>query len=157
VHQWLLSRLLIMVITFFVTLAGLSVIGVPFAGGLAVLSALVVFVPYVGPYISGGASTLVALLDGPETAAYTVLFYMAVENLQGWTVEPLIESRLTSAPPGVLLSAQVVLGLLLGAAGVLLASPLAVATMVLVQMVYVQDALGDDLPALGERRRRRSG
>ena len=144
VQKWLVARLIIMAVTFCTTWAGLSLIGVPFALGLAVLSAVVTFVPYVGPYISGGVAVLVALLDGPQTALYTAGLYLALENLQGWTLEPLVESRLTSAPPGLLLSAQVVLGLLLGAAGFVLASPLVVALTVLVQTLYVQDVLGDD-------------
>jgi len=150
VHKWLLSRLAIMALTFCTSYIGLALIGVPFAGGLAVLSALVVFVPYVGPYISGSAAALVALLDGPQTALYTIAFYIGVESLQGWTIEPIIEARATSAPAGLLLSAQLVLGLLLGALGVVLASPLAVAATVMVQMLYVQDALGDEVRVLGE-------
>ncbi len=157
VHRWLVSRLLIMAITLCTSYIGLALIGVPFAGGLAVLSALVVFVPYIGPYVSGGAAALVALLVSPETALYTVAFYLAVENLQGWTIEPMIESRFTSAPPGLLLSAQVILGVLLGAVGILLATPLAVAATVLVQMLYVQDVLGDDIRVLGERPEAKGG
>ena len=150
VRHWLVARLLIMVTTFGLTWAGLGLLGVPFAGGLAVLSALVVFVPYVGPFISGGVAVLVALLEGPQLALYTALFFVALENLQGLTIEPLVESKLTSAPPGLLISAQIVLGLLLGAVGFILASPLVVALTVLVQMLYVQDVLGDDTPALGQ-------
>ena len=151
VRKWLVARFIIMAVTLCTTFAGLTLIGVPFAGGLAVLSALVVFVPYVGPYISGGVAVLVALLDGPQTAIYTAVLYLALENVQGWTVEPLVESRLTAAPPGLLLSAQVVLGLLLGAVGFVLASPLVVALTVLVQTLYVQDVLHDDgVRVLGE-------
>jgi predicted PurR-regulated permease PerM len=151
VRKWLVARLIIMAVTFCTTWGGLSLIGVPFAGGLAVLSALVTFVPYVGPYISGSVAVLVALLDGPEKALYTAGLYLALENVQGWTVEPLVEARLTKAPPGLLLSAQVVLGLLLGATGFVLASPLVVALTVLVQTLYVQDVLGyNDLRVLGE-------
>lgn len=150
VRRWLVARLIIMATTFALTWGGLTLLGVPFAGGLAVLSALVVFVPYVGPFISGAVAVLVALLEGPQLALYTALFYLALENLQGLTIEPLIESRLTAAPPGLLVGAQVVLGFLLGAVGFVLASPLVVALTVLVQMLYVQDVLGDDAPALGQ-------
>lgn len=152
VRHWLVARLIIMCSTFVLTWGGLTLIGVPFAGGLAVLSALVVFVPYVGAYIAGALAVLVALLEGPQLALYTLLFYAALENVQGLTIEPLVESKLTSAPPGLLLSAQVVLGLLLGAVGFVLASPLVVALTVLVQMLYVQDVLGDDMPALAEEK-----
>jgi predicted PurR-regulated permease PerM len=150
VRKWLVARLLIMMTTFVLAWGGLSLLGVPFAGGLAVLSALAVFVPYIGPFIGGGVAAVVALLDAPQLALYTVLFYVVLENVQGLTIEPLLESHMTDAPPGLLLSAQVVLGLLLGAIGFVLASPLVVALTVLVQMLYVEDALGDDVRVLGE-------
>lgn len=150
VRHWLVARLIIMGTTFVLTWGGLSLIGVPFAGGLAVLSALVVFVPYVGPFISGSVAVLVALIEGPQLALYTALFFLALENIQGLTLEPVIEARLTAAPPGLLLSAQVVLGYLLGPLGFVLASPLVITLAVLVQTLYVQDALDDETPALGE-------
>jgi len=40
--------------------------------------------------------------------------------------------------------------------GVLLASPLAVVVMVLVQMLYIQDGLGESIRVLGQQRRRNS-
>lgn len=150
VRHWLVARLIIMGTTFLLTWGGLTLIGVPFAGGLAVLSALVVFVPYVGPFISGSVAVLVALIEGPQLALYTALFFLALENVQGLTLEPVIEARLTAAPPGLLLSAQVVLGYLLGPLGFVLASPLVITLAVLVQTLYVQDALDDETPALGE-------
>lgn len=150
IRKWLVARLLIMLTTFVLAWGGLSLIGVPFAGGLAVLSALAVFVPYVGAFIGGGVAVVVAMLEGPELALYTAAFYVVLENVQGLTIEPLLESHMTDAPPGLLLSAQVVLGYLLGAVGFVLASPIVVVMTVLVQMLYVEDALGDDVRVLGE-------
>ena len=157
VRRWLAARLIIMLTTFVLTWAGLSLLGVPFSGGLAVLSAIVVFVPYVGPFISGSVAVLVALLEGPQLALYTAMFYLALENVLGLTLEPIVESHLTAAPPGLLVSAQIVLGFLLGAVGFILASPLVVGLTVLVQMLYVQDVLGDDTPALGNEKDGGSG
>lgn len=150
IRKWLVARLLIMLTTFVLAWGGLTLIGVPFAGGLAVLSALAVFVPYVGAFLGGGVAVLVAMLEGPELALYTAGFYVVLENLQGLTIEPLLESHMTDAPPGLLLSAQVVLGYLLGAVGFVLASPIIVILTVLVQMLYVEDALNDDVRVLGE-------
>ena len=138
-----------MVLTFGVAWAGLTVIGVPFPLGLAVLSGLAVFIPYVGSYASGTVAVVVALLDGPQTALWTAAFFVVQENVLGQVVEPLIEARLTAAPPALLIAAQVVLGTLLGLPGILLASPLVIAAAVAVQMLYVNDALGDSVHVLG--------
>jgi predicted PurR-regulated permease PerM len=50
----------------------------------------------------------------------------------------------------VLITAQLLMGVLFGFLGVVLASPLAVTTIVLVQMLYVQDLLGSRVRVLGQ-------
>ena len=46
-------------------------------------------------------------------------------------------------PPGLIIVSQVVFALLLGPLGLVLATPILAATMVLVRMAYVEDVLGD--------------
>jgi hypothetical protein len=55
-----------------------------------------------------------------------------------------------SLPPAVLLTAQLASGVLFGMIGVLLATPLTVVLMVLVQMLYIRDVLGEPIQLLGE-------
>ncbi len=150
VRKWLIARLIAMTSTFVLTFIGLTIVGVPFTLGLAFIAGLAAFIPYIGAYIGGSVGVLVALSQGPQTALYAALVYVAIENGQGWTVEPLVESRMTAAPPALLLGAQVVLGTLLGAGGLILASPLVVVLAVLVQMLYVEDVLGDHVEVLGK-------
>jgi predicted PurR-regulated permease PerM len=50
----------------------------------------------------------------------------------------------------ILITAQVAMGVLAGATGVLLATPLAVSVIVLLQMLYVEDVLGDNVHVLGQ-------
>ncbi len=154
VRHWLTARLIVMAITFTLTYIGLTIINMPFAVGLSFVAALAAFVPYIGAYLGGAVGVLVALTQDPQLALYALIVYLIIENVQGMTIEPLIEARLTSAPPGVLLAAQIVLGVLLGLPGLIIASPLAVMVMVLVQMLYVQDVLHDPHPALGEHNTR---
>ena len=149
VRKWLAARLIAMVVTFGIAWAGLTFVGTPFPLGLAVLSGLVVFIPYVGSYLSGAVAILVALLAGPQVALYTGIFYLVQENVLGQIVEPLIEARMTAAPPALLIAGQVVFGALLGIPGILIASPVIIATAVAVQMLYVNDALDDHVHVLG--------
>ena len=53
------------------------------------------------------------------------------------------EVRAVHLPPAVILFAQVLMGAIVGALGVAVATPLAAAVMVTVGMLYVEDALGD--------------
>jgi predicted PurR-regulated permease PerM len=56
-------------------------------------------------------------------------------------VQPLVQKWAVSLPPVLGLVAAVVFGVLFGALGVLLATPLMVVTMVLVQRLYVDGVL----------------
>jgi predicted PurR-regulated permease PerM len=49
-------------------------------------------------------------------------------------------------PPALTLSAQIIFGVLAGFLGLLLATPLVAAALVIIRMVYVEDVLGDRGP-----------
>ena len=61
----------------------------------------------------------------------------------------MLQRRAVSIPPALWIVASVGLGALFGAYGVLFAMPLLLVVMILVRMLYVEDALGDrDLGAM---------
>ncbi len=64
---------------------------------------------------------------------------------------PLVQRRTVSLPPAVIILSQVLLGVLAGTLGVLLATPLAASVLVLTRMLYVEDTLGEpvDVPGQG--------
>jgi predicted PurR-regulated permease PerM len=66
-------------------------------------------------------------------------------------ITPLIQKRAVSIPPVLLISAQLLMGTAAGVLGVLVATPFTVMVVVLIQMLYVEDVLGDQAVAvLGE-------
>jgi predicted PurR-regulated permease PerM len=50
-------------------------------------------------------------------------------------------------PPALTIMSQLVLGVLVGAIGVAVATPLTAAAMTMVRMLYVEDLLEQDAPA----------
>jgi predicted PurR-regulated permease PerM len=81
---------------------------------------------------------------------YVVLVFGAVQTLESYVITPLVQQRAVSMPPVILITAQIAMGVLAGAAGVLLAAPLAIVIIVLLQMLYVEDVLGDSVRVLGQ-------
>jgi predicted PurR-regulated permease PerM len=79
-----------------------------------------------------------------------VLVFGIVQTLESYLITPLVQRRAVSLPPVILITAQVAMGVLAGATGVLLATPLAVSVIVLLQMLYVEDVLGDNVHVLGQ-------
>ena len=56
---------------------------------------------------------------------------------------PLVQRRVVALPPALSILAVVLLGLLAGVLGLVVAAPLALGAMLLVKMLYVEDRLGD--------------
>jgi predicted PurR-regulated permease PerM len=83
-----------------------------------------------------------------------VALYTGVQVVESYMVTPTIEGGAVSMPPALLILAGVLLAMLFGILGVLLSTPLTVAIVVLVQALYVQDALGEDVALLGENEER---
>ena len=66
---------------------------------------------------------------------------------------PLVQQQTISLPPALTITAQVLLGILVGGFGLVLATPLTAAVMVLVRMLYIEDALSDSVDMLSDRSR----
>ena len=140
---WVLGRLFSMVVLGTLTGIGLWLIGVPAALALGVLAGLLMFVPYIGTVASALPSIILAFVISGRTALYAIGLYIIVHALEGYLVVPLVQRRATHLPPALGLAGQLILGVLAGVVGLLFATPLLLAIMVLVRDVYVEDALGD--------------
>ena len=120
---------------------GLWLVGAPFPFPLAVLSGVSVFVPYIGPILVTIPGLLLALSVSPQHALWAGIVYLVVWQIEGNISLPLLQRRTVHMPPAISLMAIVAFGLLFGIWGVLLATPLAVVTMTIVRMAYVEDFL----------------
>ena len=149
---WLLGRFASMLVVGILTWLGLWLVGVPLAPTLALIAALLAFIPFMGPILGAIPACLVALVESPLKALWVIVVFAAVQLLETYLITPLIQQRAVRIAPALLISIQVLMALLFGGLGMLLATPIAVTAIVMIQMLYVQDSLGDrDLPVLGRR------
>lgn len=149
-RRWLAGRLASMVIIGVLTYIGLSIVGVPLSLALGFITGILCFVPYLGPLLALIPIVLVALLESPTLALYTLPVYGGIQFAESYLVTPLVEERAVAIPPAYLIIVQMLGGVLAGTIGVLLSAPLAVVLAVIVQMLYVEDVLGDSVQVLGE-------
>ncbi len=147
---WITGRFIMMVIVGILTALGLQLAGIPSPVALGLVAALCSFVPYLGPILSVLPALLVASVLGATKVLYVLLVYSAVQLLESYFVTPLVQQQAVHIPPAAVISAQFIGGIGAGAVGVLLATPLTVVIIVLVQTLYVEDVLGDDVSLLGE-------
>ena len=149
VRRWLTGRIASMIVVGILTGLGLWVLGVPLALMLALLAGLLSFIPNLGPILSFVPAALVALMESPTLALYVAALYAGVQLVESYLITPLIQQKAVSLPPALLITVQILLGLWAGILGLLLATPLAVATIVAIQMLYVEDVLGDEIEVMG--------
>jgi predicted PurR-regulated permease PerM len=128
---------------------GLTIIGLDFALVFAVLSALLVVVPYFGAIVGGIAPVLFALTDGPGTALLVLAVYVAVQQIEGNLIIPLIMSRTVRLHPAVIAVGVVLVGQVFGFVGLFVAVPLISALVILADELWVKPTEADH-----ERRRR---
>lgn len=147
---WIAGRLTMMAVVGVLTAVGLSLVGIPSPMALGLVAALCSFVPYLGPVLSVGPALLVAFTLGPAKVLSVLLVYGVVQVLESYLIAPLVQERAVHIPPAAVITAQFMGGVAAGAVGVLLATPLAIVVIVLVQTLYVEDVLGDAVALLGE-------
>ncbi|GAA5176348.1 MULTISPECIES: AI-2E family transporter [Halomonadaceae] len=135
---WLLGRLASMTAVGLLAGVGLWALGIPMALSLGLLAALLSFIPYLGPLFSAVPALLVAFSVDSTAMLHVAVLYTGVQTLESYLVTPLIQREAVSIPPGLLLIVQVWLGLVAGLLGMLVAEPLIVLGMILVQRVYVK-------------------
>ncbi|MEU9099133.1 AI-2E family transporter [Streptomyces sp. NPDC048361] len=107
---------------------GLLILGVPGAIGLGALVFIGAYIPYLGAFVSGAVAVLVALADrGFGTALWTLGIVLAVQQLEGHILQPVIQSRTVQMHPAMIMIALTAGADVAGLVGMLLAVPVAAA------------------------------
>jgi len=148
---WLIGKVGSMIFIGILTWIGLSIIGVPLALTLGLIAGLLYFIPNFGPILSAVPAILLAFIDSPITAVYVLALYIGVQLIESNVVTPIIERETVELPPALTIIFQLALSVMIGGLGLVLATPLLAVIMVLVQMVYIQDILGDTGIELNEK------
>lgn len=104
----------------------LAVIGVPLAVPLGALVFFGAFVPIVGATVTGAVAVLVALVtNGPVAALIVLLGVIAIQQLEGHILQPLIMGRFIKIHPLAVVFAVATGALVAGILGTIIAVPLA--------------------------------
>ncbi len=125
---------------------GVWLLGVPFALPIAVLTFFGAFVPIVGAFVAGGVAVLVALVSGGLWTAVGVLaIVVAVQQLEGNVMQPLLVGRTLKIHPAVVLGVVALGGTLFGIVGAFLAVPAVAVVQVIAR--YVREQIDEATPA----------
>ena len=118
----------------FILIMGL-IIGMPYAGPLAVIVLVCGFIPLIGHFIGMTIVTLVSLTASLSIAAIALASYIIYVQIENYVITPRIMKRSLSIPGLVTIIAALLGTSLLGLIGGLLAVPIAAAILLILDEV----------------------
>ncbi|MEV0297441.1 AI-2E family transporter [Nocardia sp. NPDC050710] len=119
--------------------AGLVILGVPLAGVLVVITFIGGFIPMVGAFVAGALAVLVALVGKGLTTALIVLgIIIAVQQLEGNVLQPVLQSRSMKLHAVIVLLSVTAGGSLYGIVGAFLAVPVVAIIAVVIRYIGEQ-------------------
>lgn len=131
--HWIRGEIALMFVVGIATYIGLSLLGVPYALPLAVMTGILEFIPNVGPILSGAIATLVTVASGnPVAAVGVVVLYIIVQQLENNILVPKIMQAAVGLNPLAAILSFVVGGSLFGLPGAIIAVPTAAMIQVVV-------------------------
>lgn len=147
---WLVGQLFAMALIGVLVGFAMWLIGLPSPLALGLIAGLTEFIPFIGPILGALPALLIAATRDAGTLAWTVIAFVAIQQIESNLIMPVIQRRTVSLPPVLSLFAVVAFGVVLGALGLILAVPLTVVAYVLVKKLYVRETLGEPTSVPGE-------
>ena len=135
---WMEGVAIDMLVTFVLLYIGLTIIGLDFAIFFAVLSALLVVVPYFGSIAGGIPPVLFALTESPGRALLVLVVYVLVQQLESNVTIPVVMAQRTRLHPAVIAIGVVVVGQLFGFVGLFVAVPILSLLVISVEEFWVK-------------------
>jgi predicted PurR-regulated permease PerM len=131
------AKIIVMAIVGTLMYIALVLIGVPFAVPLAIIVALGEIIPRAGPWLARIPLLGIAALDGWKTFVLTLIASVAIENLKGLVISPLVEGQQLDIPPLAVFISVLVGGALFGVGGAVVAVPAWAMLQVLAEEVVI--------------------
>jgi predicted PurR-regulated permease PerM len=135
---WMEGVVIDMIVTGVMLYVALTIVGLDFAIFFAVLSALLVVVPYFGAIAGAIPPTLFALTDSPGKAVLVLGAYILVQQLESNVTIPIIMAQRVRLHPAVIAIGVVVVGQLFGFVGLFVAVPILSLIIIAVEEFWVK-------------------
>ena len=150
---YITGNLLISVICGTLTYAVLAIMGVPYAGLIALFVGLADLIPLVGATLGAVIASLAAFVESTTAGIVVIVFFVVYQQLENHLLQPLIFARTVQLNPLTVLIAILVAVELAGILGALLAIPVAGILQIIVRDIWdVRQGRLKAQPTVGEER-----
>jgi predicted PurR-regulated permease PerM len=141
---WLKGTLFSMLFVTILIGTALTIVGMPVALILALITGLLEMVPSIGSLVAMIPGVLLALTVSTNMAILVAVIYITSQTIVANIVTPLIQKKMINLPPALTLISQLIMGTVSGALGIILAVPLLAITIILVDELYVKKIAHND-------------
>ncbi len=120
----------------------MTIVGVPFAGLVAVGVFLLALIPLIGSVLATVLVSVVALFNSPTTALIAAVYYLIYMQIESYLLTPRVMNRVVSVPGALVVIGALAGGTLLGLLGALISIPVTAMVLMIIKQVWVprQDA-----------------
>ncbi|MEK7195515.1 MAG: AI-2E family transporter [Patescibacteria group bacterium] len=122
---WFRTQILLSVIIGLSVWGTLAILGVKHPFLLGVVAGIFEIVPFVGPILSGAAAVLVAMSVSLTLAVYTLIAFLAIQQLESHILVPILLGRTIGLHPVIVIISLLIGAEISGLLGVLIAVPAA--------------------------------
>jgi predicted PurR-regulated permease PerM len=127
---------------------GMRIVGLPFALGFAVFSAVLTVIPNYGSIISAVPPILLGLSISPGKAVLVLVVYVIVNQIEGNLILPIVMARTVDLHPAVVAIGVLVMAQLFGLIGVIISIPLISLFIILVEELWIAPQEAAYLPTI---------
>lgn len=134
-NQYVMSSLIVMAIIFVIAWVGYAIVGVPYAGFMALILGVLSIIPYLGGFIAAIPLVIVTLGFGGSVSSMIVALIIGIVDWAVVTtvVPPFIMSKRMNTRAIVIMIALLIGGALFGVVGMILSAPIVSVLMIIMQ------------------------
>jgi predicted PurR-regulated permease PerM len=141
---WLWGTLMSMMIIGALSVVVFWLLGVPYGLLLGILIGIIDIIPLVGPWIGGIVAVLVTLIYEPSLAIWVAVAVLAIQEVEGNVIRPVVMSESAKLHPFVTILALLLFGSIFGLLGAILALPITLALVTIVEVLWVEETIETD-------------
>jgi predicted PurR-regulated permease PerM len=128
----MISTILLGVMTF----AAFLIIGLPYALLLAIVLAIISFIPFIGSFLGAIPPLILAFTQSPEMALWLILAVFLCQQIQDNVLSPYIFGKTLDIHPFTTIIILLIAGSFAGLMGMLLALPVYMVFKIITQHLY---------------------
>ena len=132
-YKFVNGTLLVSLILFVVSVVGFEIIGLDAPVLFALFCAVTNIIPFVGPYIGGIPAVLVGFSQAPVIGILTLVFIIAVQNLEGNFLHPIVIGKQMDLHPVTIVISLLIFEYFFGIIGMVIATPI----VAVLKIIYV--------------------